>query len=55
MPNDKTGKRMDKIVIFGIVKLEKDKIAYSVVSPIQKEAKNMRKRRRNAVGSDLFF
>ena len=55
MSNDKTGKRRDKMVIFGIVKLEKDKIAYSVVSPIQKEAKNVRKRRRDAVGSDLFF
>ena len=55
MSNDKTGKRMDRMVIFGIVKLEKDKIAYSVISPIQKEAKNMRKRRMNAVGSDFFF
>ena len=55
MPNDKTGKRRDKMVIFGIVKLEKDKIAYSVVSPIQKEAKNMRKRRRDAVASRFRF
>ena len=44
--------KKDKMVIFGIVKLEKDKIAYSVVSPIQKEAK---KREKEEEGCSRFI
>ena len=35
--------KKDKMVIFEIVKLEKDKLTYSVVSPDQKEAKKCEK------------
>ena len=51
----KMGKERMKWSIWNCLSEKKDKIAYSVVSPIHKEAKHVRKGRRDAVGSDLFL
>ena len=49
VPNDKTGKRRDKMVIFEFDKLEKDKFANSGLLLSKPKTKNVKWKRGDAV------
>ena len=50
MPNDKTGKRRDKMVIFEFDKLENDKLANSGLLPSKPKTKKREMQQGDAVG-----
>ena len=51
MPNDKTEKRRDKMVIFEFDKLENDKLANSGLLPSKPKTKNMKKKKKGGGGA----
>ena len=55
VPNVKTGKRRTKWSLMKSLNEEKAKLANSVISLIQKQAKNVREWEMDTVGSDLSF
>ena len=55
MPNDKTGKRRDKMVIFEFDKLEKDKLANSGLLPSKPNTKNVKCSRGMQWAAEMVF